>query len=41
MVLNTLPIDPPLFDSVQALLMDREWMNSYMLELEARLEACK
>ena len=39
--LDGLPIDSPVFDSVQSLLADREQMWAYATSLEALLEACK
>lgn len=35
------PPDAMVFDSVQALLIDRERMGAYVGEVEALLEACK
>ena len=36
-----LPLEAPVFDSVQSLLTDRERMGAYAMSLEALLEACK
>ena len=41
MSLTLLPKDPPIFDSVLALLTDREALEAYTTGLEAILEACK
>ena len=38
---DAVPIDAPVFDAVQGLLIDRERIGSYVGELEALLEACK
>jgi hypothetical protein len=41
LLFETLPNDAPVFPQVQALLIDRERIGSYVGRLEAILEACK